>query len=282
MSAPEPVALPSSVRFEWPAFAAGRLLRRLTGASVGLIVPLLALAAWQASAMGGWLPPQVLPSPAEVTALFLAMLESGELRDHTLISLSRVAWGFGLGAAGGLALGVLMGLSRRVEETVNPLFVALAQIPPLGWVPLLIMLVGIDEALKVLVIAKAAFVPLAINTLKGIRAVPPHFVEVGRVFGFGPWPMLTRVVLPAAVPPIFTGVRYAMTHAWLALVAVELLASSEGLGYLMVWGRQLFQLETVLVAMAMVGLIGYLLDRALAGVEARLQRWRQIGAGGAA
>ncbi len=277
MPAPEPVALPAPLRLSWPPLLRSRLSRRLKGASVALIAPLLALLAWQASAVAGWLPPQVLPGPAEVGALFVEMLDSGELLDHTRISLGRVAGGFALGAAGGMALGVAMGMSPRLEGYVNPLFVALAQIPPLGWVPLLIMLVGIDETLKVLVIAKAAFVPLVINTLKGIRAIPAAYVEVGRVFAFGPRAMLARVVLPAAVPPVFTGVRYGLTHAWLALVAVELLASSEGLGYLMVWGRQLFQLETVLVAMVVVGAIGWLMDRLLEAAEARLQRWRLAG-----
>jgi len=114
---------------------------------------------------------------------------------------------------------------------------------------------------------------VAVNTHKGIRNVPAAYREVGAVLTFGPWLTLTRIVLPAAVPTIFCGVRYGLTNAWLALVAVELLASSEGLGYLMVWGRQLFQLDVVVLAMIVVGLIGFALDWMLGWVERRLRRW---------
>lgn len=275
------VVAPPLLRWDWRtptlSFLPNQLTRLLRGAAVAWIAPLAALAAWQASSVAGWLPPQVLPSPMEVWALFAAMLDSGELQEHTWISLLRVAYGFALGGLAGLALGLAMGISRRLEAYVSPLFIAIAQIPPLGWIPLLIMLVGIDEALKVLVIAKAAFVPMALNTLKGIRAVPANYIEVGRVLAFNRREMLTRVIFPAAAPPIFTGVRYGLTHAWLALVAVELLASSEGLGYLMIWGRQLFQLEVVIVAMIVVGVIGFVMDRGLEAAEARLQRWRLAG-----
>jgi sulfonate transport system permease protein len=139
------------------------------------------------------------------------------------------------------------------------------------------LLVGIDEALKIIIIARAALVPVTLNTLAGIRNVPAGFLEVGRVFRFSHAQVLRRIVLPAAVPPIFTGIRYGLTHAWLALVAVELLASSEGLGYQLVWGRQMFQLDVVLAAMTVIGSIGFIMDQGLALVEHRLQRWRSAG-----
>ena len=167
-----------------------------------------------------------------------------------------------------------MGLSKRVDDYVRPLFTAIAQVPALAWIPLAMLLLGIGEALKVVVIVKAAFVPVVMNTSAGIANVPRALVEVGETFRFTPLQMLRHVVLPGAVPPIFTGLRYGLTHAWIALVSVELLASSEGLGYLLVWGRQMFWLDTVLVAMMVIGLIGFASDKILAVVEARLQRWR--------
>jgi sulfonate transport system permease protein len=97
---------------------------------------------------------------------------------------------------------------------------------------------------------------------------------VGALFRFSRWQLLRKVVLPAAVPPIFTGLRYGLTHAWNALVAVELLASAEGLGYLLVWGRQMFWLDTMMAAMLIIGIVGFTLDRIMGAVEARLQRWR--------
>ena len=250
------------------------LPRAVAGAAAGLVVPLAALVLWTALSRLGWLPEQILPPPELVWETAVSMWQGGEITHHAGISLLRVLQGFALGAAAGLALGLAMGLSPTVEDYARPLFTAVAQVPALGWIPLLMLVVGIDEALKVLVIAKAAFVPVTLNTLSGVRAVPTAYIEVARVFRFDRGQLLRRVVLPAAVPPIFTGIRYGLTHAWLALVAVELLASAEGLGYLLVWGRQMFWLDTVIVAMAVIGAVGLVMDRLLAAVEARLQRWR--------
>jgi len=240
-------------------------------------VPLAVLLLWQVSAVNGWVPEQVLPPPGTVFNTFADMLVSGELWDHLRISLVRVAAGFGIGLAAGLLLGGAMGLSPTFRDYVFPLFKAFSQVPVIGWLPLLMLLVGIDEGLKFLLIAKAALVPVAVNTCQGIQSVPNRFVEVARVYGFTRWQMLTRVVFPAATAPIWNGVRYGLTHAWLALVVVELLASSEGVGFLVVYGRQLFQLDVVLAAVLAVGIVGFLLDKLLARTEAWLLRWRKPG-----
>ncbi|MBV9826640.1 MAG: ABC transporter permease [Alphaproteobacteria bacterium] len=241
---------------------------------IGLIVPLALFALWVVSADRGWLPPQVLPAPSDLAQGLGDMWRSGDLVHHASVSLLRVVYGFSAGAIAGLALGIAMGLSRRVEDYVKPLFTAFAQVPTLGWIPFLMLLVGIGEGLKILVIAKAAFVPMVMNTSSGIRNIPPGYFEVAAAFRFTKLQLLRHLVLPAAVAPIFTGVRYGLTHAWLALVAVELLASSEGLGYLLVWGRQMFWLDTVMIAMIAIGVVGFILDKATAGIERRLQRWR--------
>jgi sulfonate transport system permease protein len=243
-------------------------------AAVALLFPAFLLVLWSVAARLGWLPPQILPAPNEVGSALLELARNGDLARDTGISLLRVVEGFAAGCVLGLLLGIAMGLSPTVEDYVRPLFTAFAQVPTLGWIPLLMLLVGIGEGLKILVIAKAAFVPVTLNTLAGIRAVPAHYSEVGAVFRFNRWQMLSRVILPAAVPPIFTGLRYGLTHSWNALVAVELLASAEGLGYLLVWGRQMFWLDTMMGAMAMIGIVGFLLDRIMAIIERRLQRWR--------
>jgi sulfonate transport system permease protein len=243
-------------------------------AVVALLFPAFRLVLWSLAARFGWLPPQILPAPGEVGTALFDLARSGDLFRDTGISLLRVVEGFAAGCVLGLLLGIAMGLSPTVEDYVRPLFTAFAQVPTLGWIPLLMLLVGIGEGLKILVIAKAAFVPVTLNTLAGIRAVPSHYTEVGAVFRFSRWQMLSRVILPAAVAPIFTGLRYGLTHAWNALVAVELLASAEGLGYLLVWGRQMFWLDTMMGAMAMIGIIGFLFDRIMATLESRLQRWR--------
>jgi len=250
------------------------LARRLPAFGWLLVLPAIALPVWIVGTNQGWLPEQILPRPVEVWRTFAEMVSSGELASHARFSLLRVLYGFAVGASAGLVIGSAMGLSKTVDEYVRPLFTAIAQVPALAWIPLAMLLLGIGETLKIVVIAKAAFVPVVMNTSAGIRNVPRSFVEVGEVFRFTPWQTLRHVVLPGAVPPIFTGLRYGLTHAWIALVSVELLASSEGLGYLLVWGRQMFWLDTVLVAMIVIGVIGFVSDKLLAIVEARLQRWR--------
>jgi sulfonate transport system permease protein len=237
---------------------------------LALPFPLLLLLLWYVAARLGWVAPQVLPSPESVALTFVDLLQSGEMFDNLKISLLRVLAGFGIGLAGGLLLGVAMGLSPLFRDYVYPLFKAVSQVPVLGWLPLLMLLVGIDEALKIILISKAALVPIALNTYKGLENVPARYVEVAKVLKFTRWQLLTKVLFPAALPPIWNGVRYGFTHAWLALVVVELLASSEGLGYMIVFGRQLFQLDVVMAVVAVVGAAGFALDKGLALIETAL------------
>ncbi|MFL9879920.1 ABC transporter permease [Herbaspirillum rhizosphaerae] len=244
---------------------------------LALPFPLFLLLLWYVAARFEWVAPQVLPSPQAVSQTFIDLVASGEMFDNLKISLLRVLLGFGVGLVGGLLLGVAMGLSPVFKDYVYPLFKAFSQVPVLGWLPLLMLLVGIDEALKIILISKAALVPIALNTYKGIENVPARYVEVARVLKFSRWQLLWRVIFPAALPPIWNGVRYGFTHAWLALVVVELLASSEGLGYMIVFGRQLFQLDVVMAAVVVVGAVGYTLDQVLARVEVVLLGWRRSG-----
>jgi sulfonate transport system permease protein len=251
------------------------LPRTVVSWSLAWWLPLALLALWTLAARHEWIAPQVLPSPEAVAAVLRDVALSGELWENTRISLLRVLGGFAVGLVGGLTLGVAMGLSPLVKDYVYPLFKAFAQVPVLGWLPLLMLLVGIDEALKIILISKATLVPITLNTYKGIHNVQSRYIEVARVLQFTRWQMLSKVVFPAALAPIWNGIRYGLTHAWLALVVVELLASSEGLGFMIVYGRQLFQLDVVLAAVVVVGLIGYLLDKVLAAIEIRLLGWRK-------
>lgn len=251
-----------------------RLRARLGRLSLGWLVPISLLGLWTLATERGWAPPQILPQPRLVLDTIIDLAKSGDLLMNYGISLARVAAGFFVGSLLGALLGAAMGLSPRFQRLVYPLFNALSQVPVLGWLPLAMMIFGIGESLKIVIIAQASLVPVAINVLSGIRRVPAQYVEVARVFEFSRGQFLRKVVLPATVPSLFVGVRYGLTLAWLSLVTVELLASSEGLGFLIVWGRQLFQLDLVLAAIISVGVVGLLLDKSLALLEARLLRWR--------
>jgi sulfonate transport system permease protein len=255
------------------ASSVARAFRRVGALLPGVMVPAGLLVAWDLSARLGWLPEQILPPPSEVFGALRDTIDDGTLLSSALTSLRRVAEGFLAGSLVGLAFGFVTGASAWAQALLAPLFLALSQVPTLGWVPILILFVGIDETLKIMVIGLAAFIPVALNTAQGVRDVPRAYLELGRVLSFGPWSKFRSIILPSAVPSIFTGLREGLANSWQTLVAVELIASFEGLGYLMAYGRQLFQLELVLAAMIVVGLIGLVIHASLTWLESRLQRW---------
>lgn len=238
------------------------------------LFPLALLAIWQLGSAQQWISPQVLPAPEFVAQTLAELYHSDELWLHTGASLQRVLLGFALGSLLGLLLGVAMGLSQRIEAYVLPTFNALVQIPVLAWLPFVMLLVGIGEAFKYILIAKAALVPVTLNTLQGFRQIPVAWLEVACIYRYTKRQQVLEVVLPQAVPTLFTGLRLGFTKAWLSLVVVELVASSEGLGYLIVYGRQLFQLDLVLAAVIVVGAIGYAMDRLLDVAERRVLQGR--------
>ena len=246
----------------------------LWGAAVkvltGFVVPVALLALWYVAARFEWVAPQVLPAPAKVIDTLRDLIETGDLSANFNVSLIRVVFGFALGATAGILAGALVGTSRFAEHSLRPSLLFIGIVPVVGWLPLLMMLLGIGEALKIVVIAKAAFLPVAINTANGFRNVPQTYLDIGRVYGFGRLQTLKRITLPASILPIFTGLRNGLMTAWVSLVAVEMLVSTEGVGYLMVWGRQLFQLDLMIAMMLVIGLIGFLMDKALVLAESSL------------
>ncbi|WP_239482911.1 ABC transporter permease [Paraburkholderia sp. C35] len=251
---------------------ARRRLRTVAWHLAPWLLPAALFALWSIGCARGWIAPQILPPPQQVFDTLHELAVSGDLVRNTLVSLQRVLVGFGVGTLAGVLIGAALGLSRTVEAYVLPAFNALVQIPVLGWLPFLLLLVGVGEPLKYLLIAHAALVPVTLSTMQGVRQTPATLDEVARVFGYNRWQRIAYVVLPAAVPTLATGVRLAFTKAWLALVVVELVASSEGLGYLIVYGRQLFQLDLVMASVVIVGAIGFAINRALDALEARLRR----------
>jgi sulfonate transport system permease protein len=253
--------------FQIPGLTLGRAAPLL-----GLAVPSALLLAWYVATAAHWVPEQILPAPATVLNAFAVLVRSGDLQNNLAVSLSRVAYGFGAGTLAGLLFGAGMGFSDGFARLVRPTFLIIAQIPILAWLPFFMILLGIGEALKVVLVAKAVFTPITLATSTGIRGVPQPYLELARILQLSRWRTLTRVVLPAALPQLFSGFRYGLTHAWLALVMVELLASYEGIGYLMVYSRQLFQLDVMVAIMLVIGAVGLLFDRLLALGEAWLTR----------
>ncbi len=244
-------------------------------AGLGLILPALLYGLWWTAADRHWIAEQILPSPAFVWESLGIVWDSGELLGHVGHSARRAALSLLIGGGIGLVLGFGMGLSERVKAYVFPTFNALSQLPVLGWIPLLIIFVGIEEGLKLSAISIAVVVPVSLSALNGISNIPAALLEVGRVYRFSAWQTLTRIVLPATTPALFTGLRQGVMQAWLTTIFVELLSSSEGLGFFMSYSRSLSQIDMVIVSMFAIGVLGIAIELALRLIESRLQGWRR-------
>lgn len=244
---------------------------------VGLVFPFLIYLLWKAATDNLWLPSQILPAPDFVWDSLKDMLSSGELAEHSFVSIKRVLWSMLIGGSIGLTIGFGMGLSPTAKAYIYPSFSLFSQFPVIGWSPLMIIFFGIDETLKISTITVAVVVPFAVATYKGIQNVPAKLLEVGKAYQFSFTQTLWHIALPAALPAILGGVRQGGMQAWLALVFVELLASSEGLGYLLSYSRNLMQMDVVVVCMIAIGAIGLVFDVGLTRLERHFSRWSPKG-----
>jgi ABC-type nitrate/sulfonate/bicarbonate transport system permease component len=203
----------------------------------------------------------VLPAPVAVASEFGRLLENGTLLTDALISVARVVSAWLLGAVVAIPLGLLMGSSRRFESVVDPFVELLRPISPLAWIPLAILWLGIGESGKIMVVFVGTFFPLLLNTVSGVKNVDPTLLDAGRVFGCTSRASLfRRVILPAALPGIVTGLRIAFGTGWAAIIAAELVAARSGLGYLIANGMDVLRADEVLVGMIVIGILGVLFD----------------------
>lgn len=250
-------------------------MNRIARIAAGLAPLLGLLLLWQLASASGVFPPQVLVPPSDVAATLAQLWRNGELTDHLGTSLFRLVFGFLAGAAIGLAFGTSMALSKLFETLFAPLFQAVRQVPVLAFIPMLVLLLGIEERFKIVVVAVAVFFPVALATFDGVRAIPKSYFEVARLYRTPPLPFVTRILLPAAIPPVLTGLRLGLTRGWLVLVACELLAADSGIGQMMEMGRQMFRIDVVLAGVFVSGLVGFFLDRSVKLAERRFVGWKE-------
>lgn len=251
------------------------LLSGWRGRLTGTILPVLVLATWASASALHWVKPIFLPSPWSVVQTFREMLfEEGLLTDFR-VSAVIVIEGFLIGAVFGLLAGVGAGLSKTVERLLGPLLNSIRQVPPLAWLPLIVLWVGIGPLAKGVMIGKAVFFPVFLNTLQGIRGVSKDFVEVARIFEYNQILLLRKVVIPAALPSIFVGLRYGAGLAWAVVIAAEMLGGKLGLGYLLVRSQELLLTQQLFVIIVIIGGVGFAVDVVLRRVEGNLLRWKK-------
>lgn len=240
----------------------------------GWVLPLAALALWWLSSHLQLVNSALLVSPEKVVATAWEQIESGRLWRALSASLAREATGFLIGTAGGLALGALLGLSPWFNRLVGPSFNTFKQISLFAWIPLISVWFGLGDVAKVVFLSLAALVPVVVNTCDGIRTTPPALLDVARVYRFTRWQTVTQVVLPAALPAIFTGIYLALIYSWLATIGAEyLLVAGAGIGNTLVEGSEHFRMDLVLFGMVVIGGVGWLLNASARVLERRLSRW---------
>lgn len=246
---------------------------------IGIVTVAAAFALWTlATVVTQWVSPARFPTPGDVWRALVQITVQGyadaKLWRHVLQSSLLVLMGFVTACSIGVALGLVMGWSRRAEALLNPVFLLLRPIPPLAWIPLAIVWLGLGNGAKVLVIFMAAFVPAVINTFTGVRAMEPQIVEAAAMLGARGPRFVREVLVPAASPHIFTGLRLSLQASWTTLVAAELVGALYGLGQVLNNAAQDIYPGMILVGMVFVGLCGGLMTAVLAWVERRCLPWR--------
>lgn len=247
---------------------------------VGFILPLTLIAVWHVASVSGLVKPYLLPPPSAVVTTLWELAVNGTLAKHVQASVARWVAGFILGGGLGLLLGSWVGLSRGAERALDTSVQMLRTVPFLAMAPLLIIWLGLDEAPKITLVGLAAFFPVYINTFAGIRNVDRKLIEVGQVYQLSRAEMLTWVIIPAALPAVFTGVRYGLGVAWLALVVAELMGATRGLGFMLVEGREFVRIDVIVGGILLFSLVGKIVDLFVRLLEARFLRWRDTYAGG--
>jgi sulfonate transport system permease protein len=245
-----------------------------------LVSPLVLLLVWQLVSTVHLISATKLPPPTVVVreAYTLVTTNSaayGTLQHALLVSLGRMAIGFAVGATAALILAVAAGLSRRGEEAIDPIMQMVRTLPLFGLVPVFIVWFGIGQLPKILLIALGAAVPLYLNTFSGIRGVDGRLGELGRSLGLGRREMLTKIVLPGALPQTLVGLRQNLGVAWLALVVAEQINANAGLGFMINQATQFNENDVIFVALIVYTILGLLTDWLVRRLERRTLRWRR-------
>jgi ABC-type nitrate/sulfonate/bicarbonate transport system permease component len=243
----------------------------------GAVGVLLFLAAWEIAARLVWRDPQVLPAPSQALIASLTLLTPGQLMGHVGASLFRIAAGFAMAAVAGIGLGILVGWSPKLNAVLRPFVELLRPIPPLAWIPIAIIWFGLGETSKVFVIFLGAIFPIFTSAWRGVTMIPPVLISAARSMDVDGARLLWKVAVPASLPDIATGLRVGFGLSFGILVAAELIAAEQGMGYLVMEARQLGHLGVSIFGIVLIGLVNLLADYQLAAATRwTIGRWAQI------
>lgn len=240
-------------------------------ARYGLVIVFLIL--WQASSKLGWVNASVFPPLDQILGALWTAIASGALVDDIAISLQRSGIAFAAAVGLGIPLGLFMGQVRAVERALDPLLQFFRQTSALALYPVFILLLGLGETSKVFVIFWATLFPILLSTIGGVKEVDRKLIEMARTYGAGPLQIFRRVVLPAALPAIFVGLRLSATTALLLLIAAEMIGANKGIGFQVMNAQYNFQIPLMFAAILLLALLGLAANAALVLLQRRLCRW---------
>jgi len=241
---------------------------------IGFILPVGLALAWEVVVALKWADGRLLPTPSKVIGTLVALAQSGELLNHVLATLKRVALGFAFGVLAGTLLGAVAGYWTPVRRLIDPALQALRNIPSIAWVPMFILWFGIFETSKVILIAVGVFFPIYLSLSGAILGVDRKLVEVGRIFRFSHREMITRILLPATLPTYVIALRSGLGLGWMFVVAAEFMGAGEGLGFLLADGQQTGRPAVILASITAFSVLGKLTDWLLASLTARFLTWQ--------
>jgi NitT/TauT family transport system permease protein len=220
---------------------------------------------WEAASLA-YDVPVLFPTPEATLAKAIQLIEEGRLQEDIAVSLGRIGAGFLLGSLLGMGLGLLMGMSRLVADLLGPFVHTLRFIGPIAWIPAVMLWFGLGELSKVVLIVYTTCFVVLVNTMIGVLTIHPAKLRAAQVFGATPPRMFLHVVLPAALPHVLAGARLAMMNSFMTIIAAEMVAAQEGLGFLIFNSRQWMEVDAIFVGMATLGLLGLLADRLMQGL----------------
>ncbi|HKQ63443.1 MAG TPA: ABC transporter permease [Methylomirabilota bacterium] len=241
---------------------------------MAVLVPAAALILWELCSRLAIVSPRYFPAPTTIGWVLADRLAAGDLGSELAVTLTRLAFAFALAAVPAIPLGLLMGIARPVRDLVEPYLAFIFPVPKITLLPFLLIILGVGEPAFVLTGSSSAFFQIVISTLGGVQTMDPRLLDVGRNYGARGLRLFWKVILPAALPAIFTGLRLGLGLALVTLVAVEFIAAKSGLGHLVFRHWQMLSTPEMYAAFALIGALGLVLTRGLRAVQARVLAWQ--------
>ena len=244
---------------------------------IGIVTPLLLVVAWEIAGRFGLIDVRFFPPPSNIMHQVGVLLASGELMTNTLASLRRLALGMLLGGVPALLLGLAMGISRPLRAAINPLISATYPIPKSAILPLVLLIFGLGETSKVVMVALGAFYPIVINTMVGVVNLDRIYLDVGHNFRASRWQVFRTIALPGALPSIMAGIKLAAGMGLILIAISEMVAANDGIGF-MIWNAwQVLTVDTMYVGLLVIAILGFVFSVVLDEIERWLIPWKSSG-----